>query len=119
MSRLLTIAGALFVALPSVALAATSDGADEAEFDPAHEWELKTWIDLPFGMDINKAVAYLILGTIVTCILGIVLMRVKAGRDPTGGRRSARSSTRWRRCRSPSRVCRRRRSAAGSRTSPR
>ena len=82
MSRLLTIAGALFVALPSVALAATSDGADESEFDPAHEWELKTWIDLPFGMDINKAVAYLILGTIVTCILGIVLMRVKATGEP-------------------------------------
>jgi F-type H+-transporting ATPase subunit a len=81
-SRLLTIAGALFVALPSVALAATSDGADESEFDPAHEWELKTWIDLPFGLDINKAVAYLILGTIVTCLLGIVLMRVKATGEP-------------------------------------
>jgi F-type H+-transporting ATPase subunit a len=80
-TRLLTIAGALLVALPSVALAATSNGAEEDEFDPAHEWELQTWIDLPFGMDINKAVAYLILGTIVTCLLGIVLMRVKA----TGG----------------------------------
>jgi len=78
--RLLTLAGALFVALPSLALAATSDGTEE-EFDPAHEWELQTWIDLPFGLDINKAVAYLILGTIVTCVLGIVLMRVKA----TGG----------------------------------
>jgi F-type H+-transporting ATPase subunit a len=80
-TRLLTLAGALFVALPSVALAATSEG--EEEFDPAHEWEFKTWIDLPLGLDINKAVAYLILGTIVTCVLGIVLMRVKVGKEPT------------------------------------
>ncbi|HET7702421.1 MAG TPA: F0F1 ATP synthase subunit A [Candidatus Limnocylindrales bacterium] len=82
MTRLMTLAGALFVALPSVALAATSEGGEE-EFDPAHEWEFKTWIDLPLGLDINKAVAYLILATIVTCVLGIVLMRVKVGKEPT------------------------------------
>ena len=82
MTRLVTLAGALFVALPTVALAATSEGGEE-EFDPAHEWEFKTWIDLPLGLDINKAVAYLILATIVTCVLGIVLMRVKVGKEPT------------------------------------
>ena len=82
MTRLLTLAGALLVALPSVALAATSEGGEE-EFDPAHEWEFETWIDLPLGLDVNKAVAYLILGTIVTCVLGIVLMRVKVGKEPT------------------------------------
>jgi F-type H+-transporting ATPase subunit a len=82
-TRLLTLAGALFVALPSLALAATSEGAAEEDFDPAHEWEFKTWVDLPFGLDITKPVAYLILGTIVTCVLGIVLMRVKFGGDPT------------------------------------
>ncbi len=82
MTRLLTIAGALFVALPSIALAASSEGGEE-EFDPAHEWEFQTWIDLPFGLDINKPVAYLILGTIVTCALGIVLMRVKVGKEPS------------------------------------
>jgi F-type H+-transporting ATPase subunit a len=83
MTRLMTITGALFVALPSLALAATSNGAEEEEFDPAHEWEFKTWVDLPLGLDITKPVAYLILGTIVTCLLGIVLMRVKVGKDPT------------------------------------
>jgi F-type H+-transporting ATPase subunit a len=82
MTRLLTLAGSLFLALPSVALAATSEGGEE-EFDPAHEWEFETWVDLPFGLDINKAVAYLILGTIVTCALGIFLMRVKFGKEPT------------------------------------
>ena len=52
MTRLLTLAGSLFLALPSVALAATSEGGEE-EFDPAHEWEFETWVDLPFGLDIN------------------------------------------------------------------
>ena len=82
MSRLLTLAAALFLVLPSLALAQTTEGAEE-EFDPAHEWELQTWVDLPLGLDINKAVAYVILGTVVTCVLGIVLMRVKFGREPT------------------------------------
>ena len=83
MTRLLSLTAALFLALPSLALAATDAGAEEDEFDPAHEWELKTWVDLPLGLDINKAVAYVILGTIVTCLLGIVLMRVKFGKDPS------------------------------------
>jgi len=81
MTRLLALATALFLVLPSVALAASETG--EEEFDPAHEWEFKTWVDLPFGLDINKAVAYLMLGTVVTCVLGIVLMRVKVGKEPT------------------------------------
>jgi F-type H+-transporting ATPase subunit a len=78
--RLLVTATVAFLALPAVALAAEENG--ESEFDPAHEWELQTWVDLPFGLDINKAVAYLILGSIVTCLIGIVLMRVKFGREP-------------------------------------
>ena len=82
MTRFATLATTLFLALPSLALAATSEGAEE-EFDPAHEWEFKTWIDLPLGMDITKPVAYLILGTIVTCLIGLVLMRVKFTREPT------------------------------------
>ncbi|MGI8972680.1 MAG: F0F1 ATP synthase subunit A [Gaiella sp.] len=81
MTRLFVVATSLLLALPSLALAATTEGAEE-EFDPAHEWELQTWIDLPLGLDVNKAVAYVMLGTIVTCLLGIFLMRVKLGRDP-------------------------------------
>jgi F-type H+-transporting ATPase subunit a len=72
---------ALALALPSTALA-----AGDEEFDPAHEWELQEWIPIhlgPLDLSINKAVAYLILGTVVTCLLGIVLMRVKVGREPT------------------------------------
>ena len=76
MTRLFALAAGLLLALPSVAAAA------EEEFDPAHEWELQSWVDLPLGLDINKAVAYLMLGTIVTILLGLVLMRVKVGRQP-------------------------------------
>jgi F-type H+-transporting ATPase subunit a len=60
--------------------------AEEEEFDPAHEWELQTWgpeLKIgPIDMSLNKAVAYLILGTIVSIIIGIVFMRVKTGKDP-------------------------------------
>lgn len=81
MRRLLALATLAFLALPSAALA-----AEEEEFDPAHEWELREWIPIhlgPLDLSINKAVAYLLLGTVCACLLGIVLMRVKLGREPT------------------------------------
>ena len=69
--------------VPSVALAAE----EESKFDPAHEWELKTWgpeLKIgPIDMSINKAVAYLMLGTVVSILIGILFMRVKVGRGPT------------------------------------
>jgi F-type H+-transporting ATPase subunit a len=79
--RLALIGLGLFLAFPSVALAAGDD-----EFDPAHEWELQEWVPIhigPLDLSINKAVAYLILGTICSCLIGIVFMRVKIGRGPT------------------------------------
>ena len=82
MKRLFGLATLLYVALPSVALAAEG----EEEFDPAHEWELQEWIPIhlgPLDLSVNKAVAYLILGTVCSCLLGIVLMRVPLGRGPT------------------------------------
>jgi F-type H+-transporting ATPase subunit a len=82
MKRLLALATLLYVALPSVALAAEG----EEEFDPAHEWELQEWIPIhlgPLDLSVNKAVAYLILGTVCSCLIGIVLMRVPLGRGPT------------------------------------
>jgi len=79
--RLLLIAFGVFLALPSAALA-----AEEDEFDPAHEWELKEWIPIhlgPLDLSVNKAVAYLLLATVCSCLLGIVFMRVRMGRGPT------------------------------------
>jgi F-type H+-transporting ATPase subunit a len=60
--------------------------AHEEEFDPAHEWELQTWgpeLKIgPIDMSINKAVAYLILGSLVSMAIGILFMRVVKSGPP-------------------------------------
>ena len=79
MRRLLVLAGTLLLAFPATALA-------KGEFDPAEEWTLHEWIPLhlgPLDLSINKAVAYILLSALVTMLLGLGLMRVKLGRDPT------------------------------------
>ena len=70
-------------------------------------------------MSINKAVAYLILGTIVSIVIGIVFMRVRPGRGPN--RRQALGETIYEvaQVQVAEQGSRRRRSAAGSRTSRR
>jgi F-type H+-transporting ATPase subunit a len=83
-ARISTLALALFFVLPAVALAA--DETDEEKFNPADEWELHEWVPIhigPLDLSINKAVAYLLLGALLSCLIGIVLMRVKLGRGPT------------------------------------
>jgi F-type H+-transporting ATPase subunit a len=48
------------------------------EFDPSHEFELQPWIPLelgPLDLSVNKAVAYLWLGGLVTILFGIWVMR--------------------------------------------
>jgi len=85
MKRALALAVSLALALPAVAMAA--EPAEE-EFDPSAEWTLHEWVPIhlgPIDMSINKAVAYLMLGAVVTIVLGIVLMRVRLGERP--GRR--------------------------------
>ncbi len=72
--------------LPSVALA--QDGTTEENKGAfiSDEWELHDWIPIhigPLDMSINKAVAYLLLGALCSCLIGIFFMRVKFGRDPT------------------------------------
>jgi len=89
--RLSALALAVWLALPSVALASTTEGGEE-EFDPAHEWELQEWIPIhlgPLDLSINKAVAYLLLGAVVTMALGIALMRIKVGSKNEPSRRQA------------------------------
>jgi F-type H+-transporting ATPase subunit a len=84
-TRLLGLSTALFFLLPAIALAA-DETSTEDEFNPADEWELHEWVPIhlgPIDMSINKAVAYLLLGALVTCVIGIVLMRVKVGSNPT------------------------------------
>ncbi len=75
----------LALTLPSLAFA-QAEPEEESKFDPSHEWDLQTWgpeLKIgPIDMSINKAVAYLILGTIVSIVIGIVFMRVRPGRGP-------------------------------------
>jgi F-type H+-transporting ATPase subunit a len=59
--------------------------AGEEEFDPSHEFELPAWVPIhigPLDMSINKAVAYLMLASVVTMTLGILLMRWRIGVAP-------------------------------------
>jgi F-type H+-transporting ATPase subunit a len=78
--RVFLAATAIALLLPTNALA--------IEYHPEEEFELHPWVKLklgPIDLSINKAVAYLWLGTAVTILLGIVLMRVRLGVRP--GRR--------------------------------
>jgi F-type H+-transporting ATPase subunit a len=90
--RLSALALPLFLLLPQVALAASSTGAEEEKFNPEHDFELGEWIPIhigPLDLSINKAVAYLILATIVTIALGLFLMRARIGAKNEVGRRQA------------------------------
>ncbi|MEJ7569545.1 MAG: F0F1 ATP synthase subunit A [Gaiellaceae bacterium] len=91
MKRVAALALTVWLALPSLALASTTEGAEE-EFNPEHDFEIGEWIPIhlgPLDLSINKAVAYLILGAVVTMVLGIALMRIKVGPKNDPSRRQA------------------------------
>jgi len=78
--RALALATTLALIAPQVALA-----AEDEEFDPSREFEQHDWIPIhigPLDLSITKAVAYLMLGSLITMALGIVLMRWKTSVDP-------------------------------------
>jgi len=69
-ARLLTVA-LLALVFPSTAFA-------RGEFDPTKEFEQHEWVPIhlgPLDLSITKAVVYLLLGTVLTILLGLVLMR--------------------------------------------
>jgi F-type H+-transporting ATPase subunit a len=70
-------------ALATVALVAPASAFAKGDFDPSEEFELHTWgpeLKLgPIDMSINKAVVYLLLGAALSCLIGILLMRVRLG----------------------------------------
>ncbi|TML57496.1 MAG: F0F1 ATP synthase subunit A [Actinobacteria bacterium] len=54
-------------------------------FDPVKEFEQHDWVPIhlgPLDLSITKAVAYLLLGTVLTILLGVGLMRVRLGVQP-------------------------------------
>jgi F-type H+-transporting ATPase subunit a len=64
-----------------LALAAPSAAFARGEFDPSEEFEQHEWIPIHLGglnLSITKAVAYLLLGALLTILMGITLMRVRA-----------------------------------------
>jgi F-type H+-transporting ATPase subunit a len=84
MSRALVLLTTAFLLLPQAALGAPANGEEE-EFDPSREFEQHAWIPIeigPLDLSITKAVAYLFLGTGVTILLGIGLMRWRIGVEP-------------------------------------
>ncbi len=76
MRRALAAGTFLALALPEAAWA-------KGEFDPSKEFEQHPWVPIHIGgldLSITKAVAYLMLGSVLTMLLGIVLMRARGGR---------------------------------------
>ena len=66
--------------LNALTFAAEAPAGEEEKFDPSHEFELPAWVSIhigPLDMSINKAVVYLWIGTALTILLGLVLMRVR------------------------------------------
>jgi F-type H+-transporting ATPase subunit a len=84
--RVLIALGVAALSFPATALAATGDEEEGKGAFISDEWELHDWIPIhigPLDLSINKAVAYLMLGAVVSIVIGIVFMRVKVGREPT------------------------------------
>jgi F-type H+-transporting ATPase subunit a len=80
-NAVLTIVGLVLVA-PAPAFA-------RGEFDPTTEFEQHEWIPIhlgPLNLSITKAVVYLMIGTVLTILLGLFLMRGKTlNRRQTAG----------------------------------
>jgi F-type H+-transporting ATPase subunit a len=75
---LLAAATLLALALPPGALA-------RGEFDPTVEFEQHEWVPIhlgPIDLSITKAVVYLMIGTVLTIVVGIVFMRLRLGVQP-------------------------------------
>jgi F-type H+-transporting ATPase subunit a len=72
----------------ALALAAPPSAFARGKFDPTTEFEQHEWIPIhlgPLNLSITKAVAYLMIGTVVTIALGLFTMRSRLARLP--GRR--------------------------------
>jgi F-type H+-transporting ATPase subunit a len=69
--------GRLLAASVAVGLLAPAAASAE-DFDPSDEFQLKDWVPIHLGglnLSINRAVVYLLVGSALTCLLGVGLMR--------------------------------------------
>ena len=70
----------LLVSLTLLALALPAPAFARGEFDPTKEFEQHDWIPIhlgPLNLSITKAVVYLMIGTALTILLGLGLMRAR------------------------------------------
>jgi F-type H+-transporting ATPase subunit a len=71
------------VSLTLLALAVPQVASAKGEFDPSEEFEQHPWVSIHLGgldLSITKAVGYLLLGSLLTMLLGVTLMRARGGR---------------------------------------
>jgi F-type H+-transporting ATPase subunit a len=74
-----------FLLLTTLALMLPAPALAKGDYHPEEEFELHEWIGIhlgPLDMSINKAVVYLLLGTVCTIALGLFLMRARLGVEP-------------------------------------
>jgi F-type H+-transporting ATPase subunit a len=70
----------LLLSLTLLALALPAPAFARGTFDPTTEFEQHEWVSIhlgPLNLSITKAVVYLLIGTALTILLGLVLMRGK------------------------------------------
>jgi F-type H+-transporting ATPase subunit a len=70
----------LFISLTLLVLALPAPAFARGKFDPTTEFEQHEWVSIHLGslnLSITKAVVYLLLGTALTILLGLMLMRGK------------------------------------------
>jgi F-type H+-transporting ATPase subunit a len=82
---------ALFLSATAVLLFPAAAFA-RGEFDPTTEFEQHEWVSIHLGslnLSITKAVVYLMIGTLMTILMGLGLMRWKVTSDKTVGRRQS------------------------------
>ena len=83
--RILFLSATALLLFPAAAWA-------RGDFDPTTEFEQHEWVPIHLGslnLSITKAVVYLMLGTVLTILMGIGLMRWKVTSDKTVGRRQS------------------------------
>jgi F-type H+-transporting ATPase subunit a len=78
LKRALLVASSFALLLPANAFA-------RGTFDPTTEFEQHEWIPIhlgPLNLSITKAVAYLMIGSVLTILFGLYFMRAKSARMP-------------------------------------
>ena len=77
------------LALSTFALLVPANAFARGSFDPTKEFEQKEWVPIhigPLNLSITKAVVYLMIGSLLTILLGIGSMRARVGVGKKPGR---------------------------------